>query len=213
MKRTILSTALSLLLVTVFTSNAFSQFQGTIRFTRTVGTITTTYKYFVKKDRVRIEELDEDGKIQGVQLVNSTENTVVALSPERKLYMDAPNKRTPSTVEAKVEKTKETKEIAGQKCTKIIVSSEAEETEIAYWMADGEYEFFVPLLKTLNRKDKPATYYMQIEGVEKHFPMVGEENKKDGTFVSKLEVTEIKEGVLVDALFEVPAGYEKFERN
>jgi hypothetical protein len=45
------------------------------------------------------------------------------------------------------------------------------------------------------------------------FPMLGVEQKMDGAEVSRLEVTKVTKGAQKPALFEIPAGYNKFERN
>ena len=72
---------------------AGSPFQGTIKFTKTIGPVTANYIYYVKGDKIRVEELSENGEIQGIMIVDTKENTVKALSPERNMFIDVPNKR------------------------------------------------------------------------------------------------------------------------
>ena len=43
--------------------------------------------------------------------------------------------------------------------------------------------------------------------------MLGVEQKMDGAEVSRLEVTKVTKGVQKAPLFEIPAGFNKFERN
>jgi hypothetical protein len=43
--------------------------------------------------------------------------------------------------------------------------------------------------------------------------MLGVEQKLDGSEVSKLQVTRIAKSVQKPALFEIPADFNKFERN
>jgi hypothetical protein len=64
----------------------------------------------------------------------------------------------------------------------------------------------------LNRKDKLAVYFMNIPDLEGFFPMVGIERKTDGVELTKLQVSNIEEGDLDDALFTIPTDYSKFER-
>jgi hypothetical protein len=146
-------------------------------------------------------------------LVDTRDKTVTAISPERKLYMDVPNMRLPKDVEVQVQKTADLKDIAGYKCEKWVVKSPKEDRQITYWVAADEFSFFIPLLETLNRKDEQAVFFLQVKDNKGVFPMLGIEQKMDGAEVSRLEVTKVTKGVQKPALFEIPAGYNKFERN
>jgi hypothetical protein len=146
-------------------------------------------------------------------LVDTRDRAVTALSPDRKLYMDVPNMRLPKEVETEVKKTGEMKDMAGYKCEKWVVKSPKEDRSITYWVANDEFSFFVALLETLNRKDEQAVFFLEIKDAKGVFPMLGVENKMDGAEVSKLEVTKVTKGVQKPNLFEIPAGFNKFERN
>lgn len=188
-------------------------FEGTIEFTKTTGPVVTNYKYYVKGDHVRIEELSSRGNVQGIMLVDNRDNTVTALSPDRKLYMDVPNMRLPKEIKADVKKTGEMKDMAGYKCEKWVVKSPSEDRILTYWVAQDAFDFFIPLLKTLNRKDEQALFFLKIDGAKGVFPMLGTEQKIDGSEVSRLEVTKVSRGTQKSELFEIPAGFAKFERN
>lgn len=188
-------------------------FEGIIEFTKTTGPVVTNYKYFVKGDHVRIEEISARGEVQGIMLVDTRDKTVTALSPDRKLFMDVPNMRLPKDVKADVKKTGEMKDVAGYKCEKWTVKSPTEDRQISYWVAQDAFDFFVPLLETLNRKDEQAVFFLKVEGSKGVFPLIGMEQKMDGSEVSRLEVTKVSKGAQKPALFEIPAGYNKFERN
>lgn len=188
-------------------------FEGVIEFTKTTGPVVTNYRYFVKGDRIRIEEIGARGDVQGIMLVDTRDRTVTAVSPERKLYMDVPNMRLPKEVEAQVTKTSEQKQIAGYTCEKWLVKSPREDRQMTYWVAADEFNFFIPLLETLNRKDEQAIFFLQIKDSKGVFPMLGLEQKMDGAEVSRLEATSVVKSVQKASLFEIPAGYNKFERN
>ncbi|HMC97095.1 MAG TPA: DUF4412 domain-containing protein [Flavobacteriales bacterium] len=194
------------------TLNAQS-FEGVIEFTKTTGPVVTTYRYYVKGDRVRIEEISARGEVQGIMLVDTHDKTVTAVSPERKLFMDVPNMRLPKDVETTIQKTTEMKEIAGYKCEKWLVKGPKEDRQLTYWVAADEFNFFIPLLETLNRKDEQAVFFLEIKDGAGVFPMLGIEQKMDGAEVSRLEVTKVAKGVQKPSLFEIPAGFNKFERN
>lgn len=188
-------------------------FEGIIEFTKTTGPVVTNYKYFVKGEHIRIEEISARGEVQGIMLVDTRDKTVTALSPDRKLYMDVPNMRLPKDVKTDVKKTGEMKDMAGYKCEKWTVKSATEDRQLSYWVAQDAFDFFVPLLETLNRKDEQAVFFLKIDGAKGVFPMLGVEQKMDGSEVSRLEVTKVTKGAQKPVLFEIPAGYNKFERN
>ena len=202
-------------LALVFTAPAlFAQsFEGVVEFTKTTGPVVTNYKYYVKADRIRIEEISSRGEVQGIMLVDTRDKTVTALSPERKLYMDVPNMRLPKEVETTVQKLSDQKQIAGYTCEKWVVKSPKEDRQITYWVAADEFSFFIPLLETLNRKDEQAVFFLQVKDNKGVFPMLGVEQKMDGAEVSRLEVKKVTKEGQKTALFEIPAGYNKFERN
>ncbi|HEY0976220.1 MAG TPA: DUF4412 domain-containing protein [Flavobacteriales bacterium] len=208
-----------LLPVSLFATIAFAaglsaqSFEGVIEFTKTTGPVVTNYKYYVKGDHVRIEEISARGDVQGIMLVDTRDRSVTALSPDRKLYMDVPNMRLPKDVKTEIKKTGEMKDMAGYKCEKWFVKSPSEDRQISYWVAQDAFDFFVPMLETLNRKDEQAVFFLQIQGAKGVFPMMGIEQKLDGTEVSKLEVTKVDRSAQKPTLFEIPAGFNKFERN
>lgn len=204
--------AISLLLCAGLATNAQS-FEGVIEFTKTTGPVVTNYKYYVKGDHVRIEEISARGDAQGIMLVDTRDKTVTALSPDRKLYMDVPNMRLPKDVKTDVKKTGEMRDMAGYKCEKWVVKSGEEDRTITYWVAADKFDFFIPLLETLNRKDEQAVFFLEVQDANGVFPMLGVEQKLDGAEVSKLQVTKVIKGVQKPALFEIPAGFNKFERN
>jgi hypothetical protein len=68
-------------------------------------------------------------------------------------------------------------------------------------------------LETLNRKDEQAVFFLEIKDAGGVFPMLGVEQKMDGAEVSRLEVVKVTKGVQKASLFEIPAGFNKFERN
>lgn len=212
MRNPIRDLAASALFLACFGLHAQS-FEGTIEFTKTTGPVATNYRYFVKDGHVRIEEISAKGTVQGVMLVDTRTKKVTALSPDRRLYMDVPNMRLPKDVKVETRKTGETKVLADHTCEKWTVRSTAQDRQLTYWVAKGDFDFFLPMLETLNRKDEQAVFFMKFDEVAGTFPMLGIEQKLDGTEVSRLEVTKVVSGEQRVALFEVPKGYTKFERN
>lgn len=194
------------------TDSTAQRFEGSIGFTKNIGPVTAKYTYHVKDDMIRVEELDELGEIQGIMLVNTTTNTVVALSPERKMYIDVPNRRKTNQSETEVKTTGKKQTINGYECEEWLVKSPDDGREVSYWVATKDFEFFLPMLKTLNRKDKMALYYMDLPNAAGSFPMKGTEVKSDGMELTRLEVDTVAHETLSADMFEIPADYSKFER-
>lgn len=188
------------------------RFEGSIEFTKNIGPVTAKYTYHVKDDMIRVEELDELGEVQGIMIVNTTTNSVVALSPERKMYIDVPNRRKTNETDTDVKATGRTENINGYECEEWLVKSSDDGREVSYWVASKDFDFFLPMLKTLNRKDKMALYYMELPNAAGSFPMKGTEVKSDGMELTRLEVDAVQKGNLSAELFEIPADYSKFER-
>ena len=199
-------------LVLVATSTQAQRFEGSIGFTKNIGPVTANYIYHVKGDMIRVEELDETGAIQGIMLVDTKKNSVVALSPERKMYIDVPNRRKSGETPTEVKATGKHQTINGYDCEEWLVQSAEEGRKVSYWVASKDFDFFVPMLKTLNRKDKMALYYMSLPNADGTFPMRGTEVKSDGMELTRLEVTKVQKSTLTADMFSIPTGYTKFER-
>ncbi|MCI5059167.1 MAG: DUF4412 domain-containing protein [Flavobacteriales bacterium] len=193
-------------------SSSYGQFEGEIRFKKQKNSI-TEYSYFVKGDRVRVEEYGTDGSTKGVMLVDLKSGTVTALSPDRKLFMDATNDKVPSKAHPQLTKTGNSKTINGMKCSEWTARSEKEQTQVVYWVIDdAKYPFFEKLLRTLNRKDRLSKYWLELPGIENQFTMVGIEKTLEGAQRTKLEVIKMSEETISESMFSIPKDYVKFEK-
>lgn len=189
-----------------------AQFEGTVDFVKSKGKLTVNYKYKVKDGKVRVEEYGNDNSLDGIQLVDTKEEKIYALSPERRMYMEATNKRPQRTASIEVTKTKSKKNINGKSCEKWIVTNTEQDRKVIYWVTKGDYDFFIPFLKTLNRAEKTAIYFLMIEDNEGCFPVLAEEMNGSGLLISKLEAMSLESKQISSSEFEIPSGYKKFER-
>jgi len=190
-------------------------FEGVIEFRQQSAADTINRVYYVKGDRVRIDEIGHySKKVEGTFLVDLKENKMIFLSHERKLYGDQPNSM-PGTVKGAptVTKTKETKTIQGYRCVKQVVKNPDDNTQIVYWVASGKFDFFLKMMKILNRKEKVATYYGKLSGVDGMFPFLAVETGIDGKDErSRLEVTKVEKKTIDPSVMEIPKGYTKLEK-
>ncbi|MCC7301725.1 MAG: DUF4412 domain-containing protein [Bacteroidia bacterium] len=204
----------SILLLTAFTLGAFAQFEGTIAFSKKTAYDTINYLYYIKGDKVRIDELNsKTGKVEGTFLIDLKAGTMTSLSHERKMYLE---QKTPAPSkpagECKVEKTKNTKTINGYKCVEYKVTNSTENTIVSHWVAAGKFNFFSKMLKVLNRKDKFSVYFQQIPGMDGMFPMYSTLSAMDGKVTETMDATKVEKKAVDAGLFSIPAGYTKFDK-
>jgi len=200
----------------LFSSISFSQtFEGVIEFRESRVTDTIDRVYYIKGDKVRLDEIGKKSKkVEGSFIVDLKTSSMISLSHDRKLYIEQ-GSGTPAVMNGKAEitKTKNVKTIQGYKCSEYIVKNAEDNTQITYWIATGKFDFFLKLLKTLNRKDKSVVYFQQITGVEGMFPFLSlQVNLETGKEEVKMEVTKIQKKPLDANLFEVPKDYQKFQK-
>jgi hypothetical protein len=209
-----LLTLLALLLVV---SSIKSQgFSGSIEFKYATQKDTTTNVYWVKNKHVKLDQFSRKGNnIEGSFLFDLGTNEIKFLNPKRKLW-GKQKSETPQVVRGNcvVTKGSATKKFAGIKCTEYTVKNSDENTIITYWICSENFNFFIPLIKLWNRKDKQSIYFGQIKDLaEGQMPLMSEEKQlSDGKLLTKLEVTTISKTSPPEGTFDIPAGYTKFEQ-
>ena len=210
--------------ILMFTSVFFSLttllaqgFSGTIEFRYGTQKDTTLNVYMVKNKLVRLDQYGKKNptNIEGGFIFDIPANEVKFLNPKRKLW-GLQKSETPQVIRGVciVIKGTTTKTIAGYKCTEYTVKNAEENTVITYWIADGKFTFFSPLVKLWNRKDKQSIYFGQIKNIgEGSMPLLSEERQlTDGKLLTKLEVSKINTSAPDESVFAIPAGYNKFDQ-
>ena len=215
MKKSIIKIAAVVVLITGLSFSAFSQsFEGVIEFKKASAIDTTTYVYYVKGNNVKLDEIGaKSHRVEGTFLIDLDAKTMKSLNHERKLYMDQATPATPAMKgTCTVKKGTNVKNLQGYKCAEYIVTNTEENTVIIYYLADGKFAFFDKLLRQLNRKEKSSIYFLQIPDVKNMFPMLSITTDLKGKETGRLEVTKITNKVQDPAVFEIPKGYNKFEK-
>lgn len=211
MKKIILSIGLF-----AFSVAAFAQFEGTIHFRMETKKDTTSNIYYVKGNNVKLDQIGKkSGKVEGSFVFDLAAKSIKFVNPARKVWGDHKSE-TPPTINGtcEVTKLKTTKMVAGKMCTEYVVKNTAENTQIVYWIATEKYDFFVPLVKLWNRKDKQSIYFNQIKDLPKGaMPMLSIESSLDGkNTISKLSVTKMEKKSIDPSMVAVPSDYKKFEQ-
>lgn len=203
---------IGLLLVCVlfFNGSESDSFEGKIFFKSYKQGQEEIYVYYVKGNQVRLDQI-QNGIINGTILVNTSTKEMHALTPKHKIYYERKYNPTqyPIRKDVKVEKTGEYKEIKGFKCQKVKVSDQTKGSSITYYIAEKNFDFFRPLLKTLNRKENLSVNYHQVQGLERDFPFLGIEKNSEGKVVQRLQVTLIQEEEVKEGMFEIPYDFEE----
>lgn len=197
-------------------SGIFAQgYNGVIEFKYANPKDTTVNIYSVKNKMVRLDQYGKKGTVEGSFIFDIAGNVVKFLNPKRKLW-GIQRSETPQIVRGECVITKGTspKTISNMKCTEYTVKNAAENTVITYWITDGKYTFFSPMLKLWNGKTKQSIYFAQIKGLpEGSMPMLSEERQlTDGKLLTRLEVTKMTNTTPDDSNFTVPEGYTKFDQ-
>lgn len=195
---------------------AAQSFGGSVEFKYYTTKDTTVNVYHVKDKNVKLDQYGKrSGTVEGSFVFDLANNNIKFVNPKRKVWGDHKSETAPIIKGVcEVKKTSNTKTIQGAKCTEYVVKNTEENTTISYWIANGKYEFFIPLVKIWNRKDKQSIYFNQIKDLAPgSMPMLSEEKQiSDGKYVSKLEVIKITKENLDESKLTVPADYKKFEQ-
>ena len=191
-------------------------FEGSIEFRMETSKDTTTNIYYVKGNDVKLDQIGrKSGKVEGSFVFNTQTNEIKFVNPVRKVWGEHKSETAP-VIKGTCISTKgtSTKMVQGQKCTEYIVKNNEENTQITYWIVSGKYDFFAPIVKAWNRKDKQSIYFNQIKDLPKgSMPLLSEEKTiSDGKLISKLEVSKITKGKIDAAKLSIPDDYKKFEQ-
>ena len=191
-------------------------YEGIIEFKMETNKDTTTNIYYVKGNDVKLDQIGrKSGKVEGSFVFNLNTKEIKYVNPTRKVWGEHKSETDPVIKGTCVSsKGTGTKTIQGIKCTEYKVKNAEENTEITYWIASGKYDFFVPMVKVWNRKDKQSIYFNQLKDLPKGaMPLLSEEKQvSDGKLISKLEVSKISKGGVDASKLAIPAEYKKFEQ-
>jgi hypothetical protein len=197
-----------------FSTVAFAQFEGSIEFKMETKKDTTANIYYVKGNNVKLDQIGrKSGKVEGSFVFELADKKIKFVNPARKVWGD--KSETPPVTKGtfEVAKGKGSKVVCGKKCVDYTVKNTEDNTQVIYWICTENFDFFVPLVKLWNRKDKQSVYFNQIKDLPKgSMPMLSFETTLDGAAVSKLEVIKVDKKTIDASQVSVPADYKKFEQ-
>ncbi len=193
-------------------------FEGFIFFSMELITDTLYYTYYIKDRMVRLDEYNrcKDCKIpNNYILFDLNKKTITIINPLRKMYLNINPKpykeRTDIDENYKIIKTNNYKKIYGYKCYQWRVRNKIENTEVSYWVAFDNFDFFVDFLKLFNRSEKHAQYFLLIPETKGYFPLLSEERTTLREQKMTLRVLNIQRKTIEKSLFQIPKDYKNFE--
>lgn len=205
---------LSILLALALTTSTFaSPFEGVIFFQKVDNKDVTYFRYYVKGNHIRIEDVNEGGVLNGILLIDMEKESLKMLSCSAQMYIDVPVAEESEKPKVKIDRTGEVRMILGKECELWKVVNMADYSSYEFWVNEGEYNFFTPMLKMLNRNDNIALAWVSSMMGQNYFPFEGVEYSSTGKLLTKLEVIEIKNKELDLHLFDIPENYSLFEKN
>ncbi|HET6242923.1 MAG: DUF4412 domain-containing protein [Bacteroidetes bacterium] len=203
-----------ILLAYFSTQMSFAQsFEGLIESRKISPIDTVHFIFYIKEDKIRIDQIGYDKKIEEITLVNLSDFKSKSLNPIRMLLTDiesAPTKEFVKIQNVSVSKGKKIKTIAGYQCQEWVVVKKEQNIQITYFLAKDNFFFFEKMLISLNRKDKLSTFYQQLPETTNAFPFYAIEADLKGKPTNIFEVTGITKKSLDHSLFHIPEGYKRF---
>ncbi|WP_438479449.1 DUF4412 domain-containing protein [Oleiharenicola lentus] len=201
-------------------TRAASAFEGKVDLAISTGAkgAPQALSYSIKGDKLRLEMAAEGHAMASI--VDTTKQEILVLIPDQKMYMVMPLKQGVETAakaggvntDVQVEATGKTDTILGYKCEQVLVKDKNQVTEV--WLAEG-LGTFAGLGSGGNPfgGKKPAATAKWEEALKgkSGFPLrvITRDLKSNETF--KMEATKITPGALSAALFQPPAGFQKFQ--
>jgi hypothetical protein len=191
-------------------------FEGSIKFAQVSGKDTLYYSYEVKNRMVRLEiheDRSNEKSMDDYMLFDLDKGKITALKPSRKIYINVAPKQyvVANDPNFKIIKSKNCKKIFNYKCYQWRVKNLEQNTEISYWVANDNFDFFDDFLRLWNRSEKHAVYFLQIPDINGYFPMVSDERTVLRDQKMKLEVIEISKKKMDDKLFQIPKDFTSYD--
>jgi len=208
------------ILILLFLTAAFfsgkkeETFEGSIKIMHHSHYDTSIYVFYVKDNKVRLEEYNNFDELRNVLLIDLERERVTALQPHYKVFKDIRNKTFTEKINTKYEviKTDYRKEINGYECYQWRVRNRSMNTEIAYWVMGENFKFWDDLWRILNKTENNYSYFLRISGSDGYIPLLSVERTLVRHEKSRYFITDIEKNSPNNQLFVIPADYTWLQR-
>jgi hypothetical protein len=202
--------------MTVIRGLAFEEgFEGHIAFVKKTHFDTLYINYYVKGEKVRINQYTSDGILLYSLLADLESETVVALEPAKKMYriLDVRKENQSSQEEQMIiKKTGNYKFIDGVKCLQWRVRDRETNSEIAYWVTQNNLQFMNELAQLLSNTDRIYEFFSYIPSQKGYFPILTIERTLLRKERQRFVLQDINPKIMNEKFFQIPSGYINFSR-
>ncbi len=208
MKKKYLSLLFSFVANVVFSQG---KFEGEVNYVKTTYSDTSYYTYIIKGDYVRINESNKYKTLVRSYIVNLQDKSILVINPKTQIYTTIDSKKNNnSSKEIRVINTGNYKYINEYRCEQWRVKNEEENTEITYWIAGGNFNFYTPISQIAMPLDDFYLFYnaLPTANLKGSMPMLIEDKTLLRATKSTLLVISIKSHPVNDSVFSV-ANYQK----
>ena len=175
---------------------------------------TSYYTYTVKKQYIKIDEFNKYKRLTKTLIINTENNSIIALNSVKKLYTRIPIQESPVADEEQgfdVIKTTNYKTINGYKCNLWRVRNKGLNTDVSYWVAVEKFRFFDDLLKTLHTNEKYLSFFLKLPQLDGAMPMLTIERTLLRDEKNSMTVVEINKKKIHDSLFTIPSDFKQID--
>jgi len=186
------------------------KFEGTIDLVKRTLTDTVYFSYNIKNSYIRIDEYDKYKRLQKSFILNLEDSSIFALNPHQKLYMPIERQTAMSNAIAPtVINTGNFKYIQGYKCYQWRVRDESSNTEIAYWVAQENFDFFKPMADLWQNIEDNFSYFslLPLSTITGDMPLLTESRTLLRDEKAIYSVVNIEKSIISDAMFVIPHTY------
>lgn len=188
-------------------------FEGKIDIVQKSCYETSYFTYFIQNENVRIDKFDKDHRILQSLIINTNEEEIYVLSPQKKLYtqINLTKKQSIESDNFSIQKTGNSRLINGVECYQWRVKNIERNTEVAYWVLQNNFTFFSELIKLLNKTDKTYEFFEYIPDTQGFFPMLSVERTLLRKEKLRTYVVNIDKQKLSKSTFEIPSDFSIVE--
>lgn len=192
---------------------AWSQgtFEGEVNYVKTSFSDTSYYTYIIKGNRVRINESNKYKTVVKSYIINLQDNSIIVLNPSMQIYTTIDSKNVTGAGQGmSVINTGNYKYINGYKCDQWRVKNEKENTEITYWVAGGNYNFYTSISQVAIPLEDYYLFYnaLPTAKVKGGLPLLIEDKTLLRASKSTLSIISIKSRPVSDTVFRI-SNYKK----
>ena len=206
---------LFILFAFLVTTSYAQKFEGKIDVVKKTLSDTVYYSYSIKKTNIRVDQFDKNKRLQRSYIINLQDSSMFAINHSAKLYtqvaVDTTTKKTKSSVE--VINTGIFKYINGYKCYQWRVKDVSKNTEVAYWVAGENFDFFAPMASIWKNVDSDYLYFLAlpITSTPGQMPLLTEHRTLMRDNKASYAVTEIEKSVVKEETFTIPKNFSKIQ--